>query len=127
MFSANKTLTINDHFGIIFGSFLAELDSVFFVNCALLLLLTVKLAPYVLTVPRLVSKDHPEAKQGSQTSRNILLVCIAMNVVPCIFGICGTTEGRFEQEEVHPIAAFVYDDEVYGGQIQVWKKTPKSE
>jgi arylsulfatase A-like enzyme len=94
---------------IIFGSFLAELDSVFFVNCALLLLLTVKLAPYVLTVPRLVSKDHPEAKQGSQTSRNILLVCIAMNVVPCIFGICGTTEGRFEQEEVHPIAAFVYD------------------
>ena len=25
------------------------------------------------------------------------------------------------------IAAFVYDDEVYGGQIQVWKKTPKSE
>ena len=24
------------------------------------------------------------------------------------------------------IAAFVYDDEVYGGQIQVWKKTPKS-
>ena len=25
------------------------------------------------------------------------------------------------------ISAFVYDDEVYGGQIQVWKKTPKSE
>ena len=24
------------------------------------------------------------------------------------------------------IAAFVYDDEVYGGQIQVWKKTPKT-
>ena len=24
------------------------------------------------------------------------------------------------------ISAFVYDDEVYGGQIQVWKKTPKS-
>jgi len=30
-------------------------------------------------------------------------------------------EGFYEQ-----IAAFVYDDEVYGGQIQVWKKTPKS-
>ena len=25
------------------------------------------------------------------------------------------------------ISAFVYDDEVYGGQIQVWKKTPKKE
>jgi len=25
------------------------------------------------------------------------------------------------------ISAFVYDDEVYGGQIQVWKKTPKVE
>ncbi|MDC0605645.1 hypothetical protein OAO63_03240 [Nitrosopumilus sp.] len=24
------------------------------------------------------------------------------------------------------ISAFVYDDEVYGGQIQVWKKTPKT-
>ena len=24
------------------------------------------------------------------------------------------------------ISAFVYDDEVYGGQIQVWKKTPKA-
>ena len=31
-------------------------------------------------------------------------------------------EGYYAQ-----IAAFVYDDEVYGGQIQVWKKTPKSE
>ena len=30
-------------------------------------------------------------------------------------------EGYYAQ-----IAAFVYDDEVYGGQIQVWKKTPKS-
>ena len=29
-------------------------------------------------------------------------------------------EGYYAQ-----IAAFVYDDEVYGGQIQVWKKTPK--
>ena len=25
------------------------------------------------------------------------------------------------------ISAFVYDDEVYGGQIQVWKKTPKKD
>jgi len=25
------------------------------------------------------------------------------------------------------ISAFVYEDEVYGGQIQVWKKTPKTE
>ena len=25
------------------------------------------------------------------------------------------------------ISAFVYEDEVYGGQIQVWKKTPKIE
>ena len=24
------------------------------------------------------------------------------------------------------ISAFVYEDEVYGGQIQVWKKTPKA-
>jgi len=24
------------------------------------------------------------------------------------------------------IPALVYDDEVYGGQIQVWKKTPKN-
>ena len=31
-------------------------------------------------------------------------------------------EGYYAQ-----IAAFVYDDEVYGGQIQVWKKTPKAE
>ena len=31
-------------------------------------------------------------------------------------------EGYYAQ-----IPAFVYDDEVYGGQIQVWKKTPKSE
>ena len=31
-------------------------------------------------------------------------------------------EGYYAQ-----IAAFVYDDEVYGGQIQVWKKTPKTE
>ena len=31
-------------------------------------------------------------------------------------------EGYYAQ-----IAAFVYDDEVYGGQIQVWKKTPTSE
>ena len=31
-------------------------------------------------------------------------------------------EGYYAQ-----ITAFVYDDEVYGGQIQVWKKTPKSE
>ena len=30
-------------------------------------------------------------------------------------------EGYYAQ-----IAAFVYDDEVYGGQIQVWKKTPKT-
>jgi hypothetical protein len=31
-------------------------------------------------------------------------------------------EGYYAQ-----IAAFVYDDEVYGGQIQVWKKTPKKD
>lgn len=30
-------------------------------------------------------------------------------------------EGYYAQ-----ITAFVYDDEVYGGQIQVWKKTPKT-
>ena len=30
-------------------------------------------------------------------------------------------EGYYAQ-----IAAFVYDDEVYGGQIQVWKKIPKT-
>ena len=30
-------------------------------------------------------------------------------------------EGYYAQ-----IAAFVYDNEVYGGQIQVWKKTPKT-
>ena len=30
-------------------------------------------------------------------------------------------EGYYAQ-----IAAFVYDDEGYGGQIQVWKKTPKT-
>ena len=30
-------------------------------------------------------------------------------------------EGYYAQ-----IAAFVYDDEFYGGQIQVWKKTPKT-
>jgi len=30
-------------------------------------------------------------------------------------------EGFFAQ-----ISSFVYDDEVYGGQIQVWKKTPKA-
>lgn len=30
-------------------------------------------------------------------------------------------EGFFAQ-----ISSFVYDDEVYGGQIQVWKKTPKT-
>ena len=30
-------------------------------------------------------------------------------------------EGFFAQ-----ISSFVYDDDVYGGQIQVWKKTPKT-
>ncbi len=33
----------------------------------------------------------------------------------------GGREGFYAQ-----ITSFVYDDEVYGGQVQVWKKTPKT-
>ena len=29
-------------------------------------------------------------------------------------------EGFYSQ-----ISSFVYDDDIYGGQIQIWKKTPK--
>ena len=99
--------------GIIFGSFVAELDWIFLLNLLVLILTSVRYGPFILAQPRVVDlkKEHlvTERKFEMTTWMKAMVVYFLLNLFACGFGYCGSSDSQYDRLEIHPIYNFLTD------------------